>query len=843
MSSLCSRISFVACLCLTATVPWASGAPHQPVPARVDQHDDSLPPGVVARLGTTRLRHGGNATRVAFSPDGATVAASGPNHTVIFWETATGKEVRRIPARSPGSFLFTADGKHLVVGERPDGIYLLDAASGKDLRPFQARGVQAEWLVLSPDSRFALSARTIVPPGPSLPPGVTLPDALKRSNEVVLWLGDVTTGQEVRRFRIPNGTLTSLVFCPDGKRFVSACPEDGVRLWEAATGQVVRHFLQPAPNQPPRPSHRVHLVVVSADGKTAVVADNQGPITLWDVGTGKEVGRLPEETRGVLGMTLSMDGRFLAASHGDGSVRVWGLASGKQLRRWEAKTNMGIFLAFSPDSKALAMVNRDLVVHLYDVSADRELDAGGGHAGAIRALAFFPDGKRLVSAGSDRSIRVWETAGGKEVARLNEELSDPNALAIAPDGQTVLLAQRGNFVRRWKPGSAPESRPLEGYRGVFHCQTVSSEGKTLAGFGPDYVVRLWDAATGKGGHTLKEHQGLPTRLVLSPDGTLLAAIGHNQPIRFWDTATGVEARPANQVTAALSCFSPDGRAFAGGSEDVVGVWEVATGKERARFRRPSQGYASLGFSADGRLLLVGTPDGNLLLHDLATGKEVGQFSGDGRPIRHIACSPDGKAAATGSEDGMVLIWDMAVLAQRLPVLGTDLSALEVQRFWVELGSDDAERAGRAIRALIAAPAQTVPFLKEKLPVGGTTDPKRVARLIADLEADSFATREGASNELAELGKAVEPALQRAMQGNPTAEVRRRLQEILEKVKEGAVKVNPARGGRALEVLEHVGNAEARQVLEALAKGDENSPLARGARATLERLARRPGAAP
>jgi hypothetical protein len=49
--------------------------------------------------------------------------------------------------------------------------------------------------------------------------------------------------------------------------------------------------------------------------------------------------------------------------------------------------------------------------------------------------------------------------------------------------------------------------------------------------------------------------------------------------------------------------------------------------------------------------------------------------------------------------------------------------------------------------------------------------------------------------------------------------------------------------RAVEVLERIGNAEARRVLEALAKGAPEARLTREARTSLERLLGRTAAAP
>src|SRR5262249_24321843 len=104
---------------------------------------------------------------------------------------------------------------------------------------------------------------------------------------------------------------------------------------------------------------------------------------------------------------------------------------------------------------------------------------------------------------------------------------------------------------------------------------------------------------------------------------------------------------------------------------------------------------------------------------------------------------------------------------------------------------------------------------------------------------NFAVRATAEKELLHLGDLAAPALEQALAGKPSLELRRRAELILASLKEGAVN-NPAllRSLRAVEVLERIGNAEARQVLTLLAKGTE-SRQSRVAQEALQRLQRKP----
>jgi hypothetical protein len=157
--------------------------------------------------------------------------------------------------------------------------------------------------------------------------------------------------------------------------------------------------------------------------------------------------------------------------------------------------------------------------------------------------------------------------------------------------------------------------------------------------------------------------------------------------------------------------------------------------------------------------------------------------------------------------------------------------------WDDLADADARKAHRAMTALLAAGGQGVSFLKGHLRPAGAIDRERIERLLADLDSDQFAVRQKASRELRELGDAAEPALSQALAGQPSAEQRRRLKELLREL-------GPARPPerlrelRSVEVLEHLGTPDAQQALASLARGAAVARLTREAKASLERLARR-----
>jgi hypothetical protein len=186
---------------------------------------------------------------------------------------------------------------------------------------------------------------------------------------------------------------------------------------------------------------------------------------------------------------------------------------------------------------------------------------------------------------------------------------------------------------------------------------------------------------------------------------------------------------------------------------------------------------------------------------------------------------------------MILVWDVTGLLDkgRLPLKA--LGRPDLKRLWEDLAGADAVRAHDAVWRLAAAP-DAVTVLGEHLRPAAALDPRRIARLLADLDSDQFKTREDASLELERLGERAEPPLRKALQNELSAEVRRRVEVLLEKLAIPERASEQVRLIRGVQALEYSGTPEARKLLQALAQGAPEARSTREAKAALERLDRR-----
>jgi hypothetical protein len=215
---------------------------------------------------------------------------------------------------------------------------------------------------------------------------------------------------------------------------------------------------------------------------------------------------------------------------------------------------------------------------------------------------------------------------------------------------------------------------------------------------------------------------------------------------------------------------------------------------------------------------------------VATGQEVCRFEGHATAVTQLVFSPDDATLACGLADSTMILWDVAARRGKTSLEKRRLSAAELQSAWDALARPDAAKAYPALWALAGGSEDSVRFLKERLaPVAA---PKGVDRLIADLDSDRFAVREQATRELEKLGFAAEASLCRALENQPSLEMRRRLERLLHQLESSP---DWLRSLRAIQVLEYSATAEARAVLQSLAQGAAGSRLTREAKASLIRL--------
>jgi RNA polymerase sigma factor (sigma-70 family) len=832
-------------------------------PRKVGKWDDPLPAGSTVRFGTARFRHGIGVSTLGVSADGKLAVAVNGNHvlgaTRVF-DLVSGRPLYTLggwQGTSIEAAAFSPDGQTLVT-KQDFSLLVRDAATGKVRRKIELKRAGSysrnEWLAFTPDGKAI---------------AVT-------SQGGVIHLIDVESGKTIRDFSNDNPesglgrnwtTVLGIAFSRDGKWMASGgfANDKGnyfARLWEVKTGKELRRFLHG------KTSYGIPSLAFSPDAKTLATRSHDGRLRLFDVDTGKERKTFPQDGGGRrLGtVAFSPDGKTVAAA-GD-SIRLYDVTTGEQ--RLCIQRSQACSLQFTNGGKTLTGAVGG-TIHHWETATGKALTPESAGDSIVEHILVTPDGTRVVTRGQTGDTHLWDAATGEHLRHIPAAVQ--RGLALSPDGRFLVWPVADQTVKitgtRWKLYDLAADRFVERFP-AFKGDTQQLAFVTVDS--GNSTVRVWDMAGGKelrSFRVARENEKTRSHLVwsssLSPDGATLAvtyqradnttAVVAAHSVRLYDVATGAERHelPGHLYNVSNPAFSPDGKRVVTASPALspflqkllnrppnqVFVWDVATGKRVAGLPDglPFGGVVAA-FSPDGRMLALARGDdfggaaeppadaGAVRLYETATWTLRAELRSGQRQVTALSFTPAGRLL-TGGLDTTVLAWDV-----RPP---RALANVSLAGAWNDLGARESGKSFRSEGRFLAAPAETVKLFAERVKPPTALEPRRIQRLLGDLNSDAFAVREAASKAIRGLDEQAIPYLEATLKKAKSLEVRLRVKRILDEKQEAGISADQLRQIRAVMVLEMIGDGESRNLLRRWAGGPAGARLTREAALALKRL--------
>ena len=482
-----------------------------------------------------------------------------------------------------------------------------------------------------------------------------------------LW--ETATGRLIRRFGEHDNELESVAFSNDG-RYVMTVTEETVRVWDITTGQELHRFKRTGSDTNlPSDDKRFRMELAGADQLV--------PALLRSAVTKKERARFGgasskkvPPTYGETGRITSPDGRFTAEVGEAKSVVLKSAKTGLEVRRLIGHTEEVNALMFSPDSRLLATGSgyegyKDNSLRLWDVETGQEVRRFEGDATLVGAVSFSPDGRFIETEGGESdsfvgpiggggasvlsSTYLWDLTTGQQVRTLNTGATSLVAANISPDGRFVLTGE-WEKARLWNADTGQEVGRFSRHTSWVEAVAFSADGHYAVTGSADHTARLWDAVTGKEVQRFIGHTDVVTSVALSPDRQFVLTASDDHTVRLWDAATGKEVRrtEANYPAA----FSRDGRFYIAETTNGPTLWETNTGAELRHFGQGARAASmdAVAFSPDGKFVLTANADFKLHLWEVSSGQEVRQFVGHEAAVHSVAFSSDGRQILSGSGD-------------------------------------------------------------------------------------------------------------------------------------------------------------------------------------------------
>lgn len=668
------------------------------------------------------------AETLVFSPDGSTLAVGGQIqegvkslYQITLWNVATQQRLKTIEMKTPS------------------GAAAMPQMGGKITSVNPERGLK-----FSADGRFlalAIRDQTFENNLSTLGTGATNSAPTAIDNAIQIW--DLKSGKEVTAFKVSDAALgkgqdnltfmasRSLALSSDSKQLASVGNDRAVRLFDPATGQLLRTLT----------GHTAAIATLafSRDDRLLATSGLDNTVRIWETQTGREIRSLRGTASPVETIAFSADGRTLATG-GASAVNLWEMATGvatrsvtlpeKHERGFEYSTHS--FL--SPDGRLIATESRaDSSVKLIDARSGRELHSFSLPAGrSLGGGSFSQDGSALVLVDTrakrekenQTSNQASDPAPAQTPAATPPQTFDPKELMKQmrkKGGKNPMMANMPNMpnmaemqkmqkemeeaAKNGEMGKIMEmSQQMMKNMGVSTAMLGATGGTPPAPVNTDNNITIWNVATGQQIHSLTSGTGFMQMenvpVALSRDAHSIASTVGNTTIKVWDAQTGSERQklPVNRAmnTSALA-WNNDGRLLASATwETKAGfsfnnqaaenisfddtftytarIWDAATGRELQALSGHKSPINALAFSEDSKTLATGSDDATIRLWDAATGRQIHLLTGHTLGITALKFSPDGKLLVSGSSDGSTRLWSVASGAQLATLVSLNAGA-------------------------------------------------------------------------------------------------------------------------------------------------------------------------
>ncbi|MEO1498336.1 MAG: protein kinase [Planctomycetota bacterium] len=342
---------------------------------------------------------------VAFSPDGALVAAANQDGCVRVYDTQTNRLLRtyREHRRNVGAVAFhptepwIASAGGGIADVRTGRVRVWNHRTGETIRTIDG--------FIGPVSVLCFSRD-----GGRLYAGVGSQREV-RSGEVVCC--DTSTGERV--FRIAGlGGVRDVDLSPDERAIAVASYGRLLRLYDTAKGTLTREFGSSV--------NTYSSVAFSPDGKRVAAGSNRWQVSLFDRDSGETVWSQVEHSGAVMGIAFSPDGSRLVSGSVDRTTKVWDTHSGDVLLDLAGDAFECHGVAFSPDGRTIASFGEAPYVALRSLA-----DPRGGDPQADPWQVVFADDFDREELGDE-----WTTPNGRWAIEDGVARGVLTPLAVAP---------------------------------------------------------------------------------------------------------------------------------------------------------------------------------------------------------------------------------------------------------------------------------------------------------------------------------------------------------------------------------------------------------------------------
>ncbi|MFZ6731211.1 toll/interleukin-1 receptor domain-containing protein [Undibacterium sp. Ji42W] len=544
----------------------------------------------------------------SFSPDGQYIAIAAHDGSIKLWAANGGQEIRTLNANSPlRSVAFNANGSK-ILGSGDDGnSYVWMMASGEKLAQLKCSG---------------------------------------------------------GRHR-PAANIQPAAFHPTNEQVVIACEDGYVETWQVA--DKVRQSRWPGLIKAPR------AIGYSPNGKLLAIGTSDGTLQIRQATDGTILHTISAHDAGITSMAFSQDNRSLLTTSDDRTAMMWNVQQGNRLNALHGHT-FYVRSAFLSGNQQAITASWDKTVRVWQLGNDEIQRTLEGVVGGVSSMSLSDDDGTVLAGSWDDGAFLFDGASGSIRQHVAAGHS-VGAVAISKDGLYFATVGGSNtpddgLVQLWRSATGKLQYTLPVLKDGVASVTFSPDGKGLLVGGGDGSLRVWSTQRTSQLFALPVQEDAIGSAEFDPQGDRIVTATSNGVI-VWNVASKqqIATLPTAASYVAGATFDGSGRRILVRYYDgALTVFDSGTTEAILQIPKSTVGIQSAEFNRDGSRIVVAHEDGSAIIWDTRTGRPIEAYTaakvdaqgkvkkGLDKAISIAKFSADGRLIFLGTESGSVMVW-------------------------------------------------------------------------------------------------------------------------------------------------------------------------------------------
>ena len=336
------------------------------------------------------------------------------------------------------------------------------------------------------------------------------------------------------------GVITLITYSPDGTLIASgSAQENSIKIWDISSGKIIGKL----------EGHEKATTALefNRDGSKLFSSAKDNKLIVWDLVNWAVIDSLTLSSPiHDFELVPNQPDQFISASH-NGDVEKWAITDlSNPIKLYGTGSELNLL---DVHDNLLVSGGKNGKIQIYDLAKNESLNEAKVHLGSVKGLHFFKDGKALITAGNGGKVNLWSTNDFSTSTSLNASRLGLSAFDINIKHNLFVTVSSNNLIKVWNLEGELihefKSKGLDNDKQPIKAIKISPDGSTMASSGYQRsprgskvsnknVVHIWDLKRGSLYTSLEGTVNPIYTFDFHPEKNQLVTLGDDHTLTFWD---------------------------------------------------------------------------------------------------------------------------------------------------------------------------------------------------------------------------------------------------------------------------------------------------------------------